>query len=152
MAGAAVVVLNADLDVLHRVSLHKAIRMLFRQVAVIHEEVPGRRIGPYPMPRVLRLITYVVTKWRYTRGPTWSKHGVLVRDGRRCGYCNATATTIDHVHPASRGGTNAWTNTVACCLGCNQKKGDRTPTEAGMTLRITPAAPSWRQVVADRPA
>jgi len=148
----AVLVVNADLGPLHRVSLHKAIRMLFRQVAVVHEEVPGIRIGPYPMPRVLRLITYVVTKWRYTRGPCWSKNGVLTRDGRRCGYCGHTATTIDHVQPASRGGTNTWGNTVAACLSCNQRKGDRTPSEAGMPLRIHPAAPSWDKVVLIRPA
>jgi hypothetical protein len=60
----AVLVLNADFGPLHRVSLRHAIRMLFRQVAVVHEAEPDRRIGVYPMPTVVRLVSYVVTRWR----------------------------------------------------------------------------------------
>jgi 5-methylcytosine-specific restriction endonuclease McrA len=100
-------------------------------------------MGVFPMPRVVRLIHYVVTRWRYHSGPGWSRGGVLARDRRRCGYCGAHATTIDHVLPRSRGGRNSWLNTVAACGGCNQRKSDRTPAEAGMPLRITPAVPSW---------
>ena len=76
-----VLVINADLGPLHRVSLRHAVRMLVRQVAEIHEAEPDRLIGVYPMPTVVRLVRYVVTKWRYTRGPAWSRAGVL-RPGR----------------------------------------------------------------------
>lgn len=147
MAAGNVLVINADLGPLHRVSLKKALRMLWRNVAAIHEAEPGVRIGPWPMPRVLRLITYVIPKWRYTKGPAWSKAAVMVRDNRRCGYCNAPATTIDHIQPASRGGTNTWANTIAACYPCNQRKGDRTPAEAGMRLLVTPVIPNWAQLV-----
>lgn len=139
----AVLVINADLGPLHRVSLRHAIRMLWRQVAVVHEAEPGRHIGHYPLPRVVRLVTYVVTRWRHTKGPAWSRAGVLIRDGHRCAYCAGSASTIDHVMPVSRGGRNSWLNTVAACGECNQRKGDRTPAQAGMHLRVTPAAPSW---------
>jgi 5-methylcytosine-specific restriction endonuclease McrA len=139
----AVLVLNADLGPLHRVSLRHAVRMLFRQVAVVHEAEPDILIGVFPVPKVVRLVQYVVTRWRYTAGPAWSRPGVLARDERRCGYCGGTATTVDHVLPRSRGGKNTWRNTVAACGGCNQRKGDRTPAEARMPLRVTPAAPSW---------
>lgn len=142
-----VLVINADLGPLHQVSLRKAIRMLWRQVAVVHEEVPGTRIGPYPMPKVLRLVTFVVTRWRYTKGPAWSKRGVLARDNRVCGYCEGPANTIDHIQPVSRGGRNVWENTVAACNGCNQRKGDRTPAEAGMRLLARPVIPAWGQLV-----
>ena len=145
---AAVLVINADLGPLHRVRLKHAIRMLLRQVAVIHEAEPDTLIGVFPMPRVVRLVQYVVTRWRYTAGPAWSRAGVHARDGRRCGYCGGEATTIDHILPRSRGGRNTWRNTVAACGGCNQRKGDRTPAEAGMVLRVTPTAPSWSAVVA----
>jgi 5-methylcytosine-specific restriction endonuclease McrA len=138
-----VLVLNADLGPLHRVSLKHAIRMLLRQVAEVHEAVPDRLIGVYPVPRVVRLVHYVVTRWRYSNGPAWSRAGVRARDGHRCAYCGAVATTIDHVLPRSRGGRNTWLNTVAACGGCNQRKGDRTPAEAGMRLRVTPAVPTW---------
>lgn len=136
-------VLNADLGPLHRVSLRHAIRMLCRRVAVVHEAEPDRQFGVFPMPRILRLVQYVVTKWRYTAGPAWSRSGVLGRDGRRCAYCGGPAITVDHVQPLSRGGRNTWLNTVAACDPCNQRKGDRTPAEAGMVLRVKPTAPTW---------
>ena len=139
----AVLVLNADFGPLHRVSLRHAIRMLFREVAVVHEARPDARIGIYPIPTVVRLVSYVVTRWRHSRGPAWSRPGVLTRDGRRCGYCGKAASTVDHVLPRSRGGGNTWENTVAACDRCNGRKGDRTPAEARMPLRCTPMAPSW---------
>jgi hypothetical protein len=58
----AVLVVNADLGPLHRVSVKHAIRMLLRRVAEIHEAEPDRLIGIYPVPRVVRLVQYVVTK------------------------------------------------------------------------------------------
>jgi 5-methylcytosine-specific restriction endonuclease McrA len=139
----AVLVLNADLGPLHRVSLRHAIRMLLREVAVVHEAEPDRLIGIYPMPRVVRLVTYVVTRWRFSAGPAWSRAGVLVRDEHRCGYCGRIATTVDHIVPRSRGGRNTWKNTVAACGSCNQRKDNRTPAEAGMVLRVTPKVPTW---------
>ncbi|MBB5872754.1 hypothetical protein F4553_006188 [Allocatelliglobosispora scoriae] len=139
----AVLVLNADLGPLHRVSLRHAIRMLYRQVAEVHEAEPDQVLGVFPMPRVVRLVRYVVTRWRFGGGPSWSRRGVLARDGHRCGYCGGHAATIDHILPSSRGGRNTWLNTVAACGVCNQRKADLTPVEAGMKLRITPAVPSW---------
>jgi 5-methylcytosine-specific restriction endonuclease McrA len=97
----------------------------------------------WPVPKVLRLVQYVVTKWRYTAGPVWSRRGILARDDGRCGYRAGRATTVDHITPRSRGGRNTWRNTVAACGPCNQRTGDRTPAEAGMVLRIKPTAPSW---------
>ena len=96
----AVLVLNADLGPLHRVSLKHAIRMLCRQVAEVHEAEPDRLIGVYPVPRVVRLVHYVVTRWRYSGGPAWSRAGVLARDGHRCGYCGGAATPSTTSLPA----------------------------------------------------
>jgi len=139
-----VLVLNADLGPLHRVSLRHAIRMLLREVAVVHEAEPDRLIGVYPVPRVLRLVSYVVTRWRYGKsGPSWSRGGVLARDQHQCAYCAGTATTVDHVLPRSRGGRDSWKNTVAAWGSCNHRKGNRTPGEAGMVLRVDPAVPPW---------
>jgi 5-methylcytosine-specific restriction endonuclease McrA len=139
----AVLVLNADCGPLHRVSLRHAIRMLFRQVAVVHEAQPDRVIGIYPMPTVVRLVNYVVTRWRYTGGPAWSRRGLMTRDARRCAYCRANASTVDHVLPRSRGGKDTWLNTVAACGACNHRKGNRTPAEARMPLLVKPHVPSW---------
>ncbi|MGW0431983.1 HNH endonuclease [Micromonospora sp. NPDC003197] len=140
----AVLVVNADLGPLHRVSVKHAIRMLCRRVAEIHEAEPDRLIGIFPMPRVVRLVRYLVPRWRFSSGPAWSRSGVHARDDRRCGYCAAPATTIDHVLPRSRGGRNTWQNTIAACYDCNQRKGDRTPAEAGMPIRYgAPTVPTW---------
>lgn len=138
-----VLVLNADFGPLHRVSLRHAVRMLVRQVAEIHKAQPDRVIGIFPMPTVVRLVSYVVTRWRHSRGPAWSRHGVLDRDGQTCAYCGRAASTIDHVLPRSRGGANTWLNTVVACGRCNQRKGDRTPSEARMPLRTAPSVPTW---------
>ena len=97
-----VLVLNADLGPLHWVTVRHAIRMLCRHVAEIHESERDSTLGIWPMPKVVRLVRYIVTKWRYTSGPAWSRPGVLARDQRCCAYYGGVATTIDHVLPRSR--------------------------------------------------
>ena len=39
---------------------------------------------------------------------------------------------------SSRSGETTWENLVACCHGCNNRKGSRTPEEAGMRLARAP--------------
>ena len=75
-----------------------------------------------------------------------SRRVVFARDEHRCGSCGGTADSIDHVMPRSRGGKNVWENVIAACRGCNLRKRDRTPEEAGMRLATIPRAPremSW---------
>lgn len=69
--------------------------------------------------------------------------GILRRDGHVCQYegCNKRANTVDHVIPKCQGGLNVWTNLVACCFECNQKKGPLTPAQAGMVLKKRPMSP-----------
>src|SRR6478736_7036060 len=141
----AVIVLNTDNTALHTVSVQHAIRMLVREVAIVEEAHEDRRIGPYPWPLVLRLVRYVKTTFLYARTPAWSKRGVLRRDHHRCAYCQGPADTVDHLLPQSRGGTNSWKNTVAACTRCNNRKANRTPTEAGMSLAWKPSVPTWRE-------
>ena len=144
MADAHVLVLNASYEPLQRVSLRHAIKMLVREVAVVEEEAGGT-FGPFPVPKVLRLVRYVVAKWRHRRGHLCTKSAIKARD-RMCAYCGGNAETVDHIVPRSRGGGLTWENAVAACLRCNHRKADRTPAEAGMTLLISPTAPpawSW---------
>jgi len=65
---------------------------------------------------------------------------VLKRDQGVCQYegCHNKATTVDHVIPLCQGGRSTWQNLVAACLSCNQKKGGRTPDQAGMRLKWIP--------------
>jgi 5-methylcytosine-specific restriction endonuclease McrA len=50
---------------------------------------------------------------------------------------------VSDIITRSRGGRNAWRNTVAACGPRNQRKGDRTPAKAGMVLRVKPTVLSW---------
>jgi 5-methylcytosine-specific restriction endonuclease McrA len=43
----------------------------------------------------------------------------------RCAYCNAPATTWDHIVPISKGGETAPWNVVPACHSCNSSKKDR---------------------------
>lgn len=138
----SVMVLNADLTLLHTVSLNHAVRMLVRGVAEVYEAA-DEFVGIFIKPVSVRLLKYVVTTWRYQRQPKWSKNGVLRRDGFLCSFCGKKAATIDHVLPRSQGGKNTWKNTVAACSPCNNKKADRTPEQAKMPLLTKPRVPSW---------
>lgn len=143
----SVAVLNASYEPLGKVSFKQAVRMLARKVAAVEESIAGRQAGPWPWPRVIRLLRYVSPKWLY-RPAGWHRGGVFIRDGHRCAYCGAKATTIDHVLPRSRGGEWSWLNCVAACEPCNHRKGGRTPREAGMRLRVTPYVPTRAQLAA----
>ena len=74
-----------------------------------------------------------------------NRTNILWRDGNVCQYCNNkfdnSGLTLDHVVPKSSGGKNTWTNLVTCCKDCNQKKKNKTPEEAKMSLIRTPSKP-----------
>ncbi|MBA7465346.1 hypothetical protein ES707_00508 [subsurface metagenome] len=62
---------------------------------------------------------------------------VLIRDSFHCQYCGkeimeAADYQMDHIIPVSKGGKDNYLNLAASCLSCNQKKLDRTPSEAGL--------------------
>lgn len=65
----------------------------------------------------------------------------------RCTYCgkkfNTSDLNLDHVIPRSRGGKTDWTNVVTSCIPCNLRKGNKTPKEARMSLRVHPSRPKW---------
>ena len=73
---------------------------------------------------------------------------MLKRDRHRCAYCGRTATTVDHMLPASRGGAWSWMIIVAACESCNLRKADRTPQEARMRLLVQPYVPTRAQLAA----
>lgn len=74
------------------------------------------------------------------------------RDRNICMYCGeqfpVEKLTRDHIHPKSRGGKESWTNLVSACRRCNQRKGNRTPEEAGMPLLAVPFKPNKMEYLA----
>jgi 5-methylcytosine-specific restriction endonuclease McrA len=83
----------------------------------------------------------------------FNKIGIYTRDRGRCGYCqeflSLDEATLDHVFPKDRGGQLTWENTALCCLPCNQKKANRTPAEAGMTLHVRLKEPAVMAMMPD---
>jgi 5-methylcytosine-specific restriction endonuclease McrA len=140
-----VALLNASYEPLGQVSFKHAVRMLFREVALVEEQHGDKMIGPHPWPRVIRLVRYVAAHWLH-RPAGYSRAGVLSRDRHTCAYCGRYATTVDHVLPQSRGGASSWLNAVAACASCNHRKANRTPAEAGLRLHVTPYAPTRAQL------
>ena len=138
-----VVVLNTTYEPIHTTTVKHAIGMLWRGVAVVIEEGP-ELFGGFPVPKVLKLVRYVKMAWQYaTRRPTCSTVNVLARDRGRCAYCGEySATTLDHVHPRSRGGQTSWDNALAACGPCNSRKGNHTLAELGWVPLWTPWVPT----------
>ncbi len=105
----------------------------------------------------LRLrVPEVIVLAEYDRLPTaavsFSRRNVFKRDHWACQYCGCQPggeeLTIDHVIPRSHGGTSTWENCVLACIGCNKRKADRTPHQAGMRLHKVPVRPTWKPIYA----
>ena len=151
---ARVLLLNASYEPLRVVSVKRAVGLLMRGVVEGVDGVAARLRTPstvFEVPSVLRLRYYVNVP---RRGATWSRRGVLIRDGYACVYCGARVGeqrhgqviiradfTVDHLIPRSRGGGDSWGNTACACRWCNHRKADRAPHEAGMRLRWEPKTP-----------
>ena len=145
-----VIVLNAELTTLHAVNLHHSVRMLARGVAEVHESDGDNMIGPFPKPKVVRLLKWIYVKWRNNVGhPKYSRTNVLKRDNHTCQYkgCGKPAATLDHILPVSRGGKSEWLNAVAACQKCNFRKANKTPKEANMILVREPFIPTFSQLI-----
>lgn len=97
------------------------------------------------MPAVIRLVKYVRPKKNVTIFKALKRKNIYERDEGLCQYCRCKITysnsTLDHVHPRSRGGKDSWENLVLSCQICNNKKGDKSVQEAGFKLLRAPYAP-----------
>lgn len=100
---------------------------------------------------VLEIGSILVTDTRgrmadYSWTPTLTNPKLFARDRHICAYCGdrfrEKDLTLEHIVPESRGGKTIWTNAVAACKPCNQRKADRTPAEARMELLYVPYAPN----------
>jgi len=143
MSKSNVIVLNASYEPLGVVPIHRAMLYLIKERAEVVKAFDGEVIrtssGELPIPIAVRFTKMVKVPYR-NREMQWSRRKMLERDNYTCAYCGKRGMTVDHIQPQSRGGKNTWLNTVAACQPCNGKKANRTPKEAGMTLRYQPRA------------
>jgi 5-methylcytosine-specific restriction endonuclease McrA len=147
---AEALVLNATYEPLCVVPARRAVVLVLTAKAVSvsdRDEVVHSARTALEVPAVVRLTRFVRVPYRATVPLT--RKAVFARDGGRCVYCGAAATSLDHVVPRSRGGEHAWDNVVSACGRCNHVKADRGIAELGWHLRRAPSVPSgvaWRVV------
>jgi len=148
-------VLNATYEPLGVVSERRALLLVLNQRAISVEDsatVLHYAGGQVTLPSVIRLVKYVRIPYRHS--VPLSRRAIFARDGGRCVYCSATATSIDHVIPRSRGGGHNWENVVSACHRCNHLKADKYLKEIGWRLRSLPREPvgaAWRILGTGRP-
>lgn len=138
-------VLNQSYEPISVCSVKKALLLLFLTKAEMVECREGIALQSmnalYPFPSVIRLSSYIRVPYKKVE---LSRKNILRRDNFRCQYCGSHThpLTLDHIQPRSRGGRDSWENLVAACIPCNNRKGSRTPDEAGMKLASIPRKPN----------
>jgi 5-methylcytosine-specific restriction endonuclease McrA len=139
-----VLVLNASFEPINVCTVRRAVVLLLKEKAeVIDEHASELHAEKLSMtrPSVIRLMSYVRIPYQSFRRKI-TRRAVFARDGWECQYCGKRGSlTMDHVVPRSKGGDTSWENVVACCAGCNRRKGDRSVSQSGMKLRNHPRAP-----------
>lgn len=140
-----VLMLNQNYEPLTVCSARRALVLMFQGKAEMIEAADGLRIRTvstsFALPSIVRL-------WQYRRVPfrrvMLTRKNVIIRDDHQCQYCGTTRgpMTIDHIVPKRKKGVDSWENMVCACVRCNNKKGDRTPEQAGMKLLKKPKPPS----------
>ena len=140
------VLLNADYTFLNVVNWKRAVCLMAKgKVQVLRHSARIVRTAEgiiVKIPAVMKLIKLIRTL--YVNRVPFSKKNVLVRDGFQCAYCGTERQklTIDHIIPKSKGGKATFENCVTSCKPCNNKKGDRTPREANMYLKVKAYQPT----------
>jgi 5-methylcytosine-specific restriction endonuclease McrA len=100
------------------------------------------------VPRVIRLLSYEKVPKQTVK---FNRRNIFARDGNQCQYCGRKFPTselsLDHVVPRSQGGQTTWENIVCACVGCNVRKGGRTPKQAHLSLIRRPEKPKRSPVL-----
>jgi len=130
-----------------RVGWQRAITLLFQGKVEVIEEYEDCTVRSVTLelrvPAVIRFLRALRGKRKHLR---FSRENVYLRDRGRCQYCSTAVPrhdfTYDHVVPRAQGGHTVWENVVVSCTPCNQKKGGRTPAQAGMSVVQAPQRPT----------
>lgn len=135
-----VLVLNASYEPLNTCSWRRAIVLVLKGKAEQLEYENTIIYSNHFMPSVIRLRSFVKIPYKEIN---LSRKNVLHRDNYTCQYCGDQRRdlTVDHIIPRSKGGKDIWENVTTACLKCNVNKGNKTPKEANMQLKILPKRP-----------
>jgi 5-methylcytosine-specific restriction endonuclease McrA len=135
-----VLVLNATQMPINITSWERAMSLLYKEKATVVVNNGHLINGRFRLPEIIKLSKYVPRPYNEV---AFSRRNIYLRDNHTCQYCGRSGgnLTIDHVVPKSRGGADSWENMVVCCARCNNRKGSRTPEEAGLKLASLPYHP-----------
>jgi 5-methylcytosine-specific restriction endonuclease McrA len=139
-----VLVLNQNYEPLTICNVRRAVILIYlgkaEAIYCIAEKKVTSVKRSFEYPSIVRLVFFVRVPFKKI---ILSRKNILRRDSHRCQYCGTTTNlTVDHVMPKSRGGEDSWENLTTACIKCNNKKGNRTPEEAKMSLHNLPKRPS----------
>jgi len=141
---AKVLLLNQSYEPLTVCNVKKAIILIYLRKAELIDSKNSLKIHSVSQelqcPSVIRLKEYINVPYKKI---LLSRKNIFKRDNHKCGYCGRgdLPLTIDHIIPKARGGSDVWDNLVTACTKCNNLKGNRTPEEADMPLKIKPYRP-----------
>lgn len=159
--------LNADYTPMKVIRWQRAVELSLDEKVVQVVAYPGRFVRSaslaMPWPAVVALRRYAAIRGKVR----FSSRNVQARDNFACAYCGVRPTqgdgrpdrlqlTLDHVIPRAHArdgqvylpwtrrwvSVTCWENAATACRGCNFRKADRTPAQAGMLLRIFPRVPT----------
>jgi len=140
-------VLTQGYEPLKVVSWQRAITLLFLDKVEVIEEHDHDIKSTYLVIKIPAVVRLLSAFRRHRKRVKFNRANIFARDRYRCQYCGDKGKmadlTYDHVIPRSRGGKTEWNNIATSCYSCNNVKGNRTPSEAGMKLQTKPKQPTW---------
>lgn len=126
-------------------SWEDAVCLYYKGKAIILEEYDEIICSPSTAMYVPAVIQLRTTSRNNKKAIRFSRANVYTRDKYTCLYCGvkfpAKQLTYDHVVPRRAGGKTTFENIATSCKPCNERKGGRTPAQAGMRLLHVPAKP-----------
>jgi 5-methylcytosine-specific restriction endonuclease McrA len=148
--------LNADYTPFATWTWQDAVRALLRGLAHgvnFYDKSVSSPSTTVVLPSVVALNRYV----NVDRPAAFTRRNVWIAWRGMCSLCACKLTsetfTFEHVIPRSRGGdVKGFNNVSAACVDCNQKKGNRTLEEAGMSLIRPMFHPTERELIEARMA
>jgi len=141
-------VLSSAYEPVAHVTWQRAVTLVWLGKVEVVEEYQDRLVRSVTLEiRVPSIIRFLRSFRHRKHVVRFSRENVYARDKGCCQYCGRKVTrpgaTYDHVVPRSLGGATTWENVVIACRPCNQRKGGRTPDQAGMRLVVAPVRPRW---------
>lgn len=143
-------VLDATYEPMYRTTWEEAISMIHKGLVYTVAEYEDDIHSVKLTMRVPAVVVFKSPKKVHKRSVKFSRENLYLRDEGRCQYCgDAVARSgegdsrfqYEHVTPRAQGGQTTWENIVVACNDCNQRKGNRTPEQAGMKLLKQPVKP-----------